>query len=71
MQYFELIAENIKEGRGVKAEQMFIALPKENKKALVKSIATVNWNEPNLKRNIGALITVYCNIPKIISYIII
>ena len=56
MQYFELIAENIEEGRGMEAEKMFIALPKENKKALVKSIATVNWNEPNLKRNIGALI---------------
>ena len=55
MQYYEMTAESFTNGQQQQAIEQFKALPKENRKAMVKSIANGNWNTP-MKRETNILI---------------
>ena len=55
MEYFELIVTNFKLGDKQKAEELFVAMPKKNKKSFIK-FGLSTWVSGLTQRNIISLI---------------
>jgi hypothetical protein len=56
MQYYEMIADSFTNGQNSQAREQFKALPKENKKDLLKLISSDVWDCHIMKINVRQLI---------------